>query len=218
MLAWHFLKTVGGKPVLRDGRPAPRVGRWLEESGDLAICARGLHASWRALDALDYRPAYENLVACLVEVDGVVAERDDKLVCRRRRIVRKVHCDDVLRRFACEAALSVAHLWSMPPVVREYLETRDESKRAAAYDAAYDAANAAAYAAANAAANAANAANAAANAANAAAANAAAANAANAAAANAAAANAAANAARHELNAMLEALLLGAMEQEGNGF
>ena len=37
---------------------------------------------------------------------------------------------------ACQQALSVAHLWNMPRIVREYLETQDESKRAAACAAA----------------------------------------------------------------------------------
>lgn len=34
--------------------------------------------------------------------------------------------DAINRRFAADCALRVAHLWNMPPVVREYLETLDE--------------------------------------------------------------------------------------------
>ena len=41
-----------------------------------------------------------------------------------------------MRAYACWEALSVSHLWDMPVIVREYLETQDESKRAAARDAA----------------------------------------------------------------------------------
>ena len=53
-----------------------------------------------------------------------------------------------MRAFACWCALTVAHLWDMPVIVREYLETQDESKRAAAWAAARDAAWEAARAAA----------------------------------------------------------------------
>lgn len=45
-----------------------------------------------------------------------------------------------MRAFACWCALTVAHLWDMPVIVREYLETQDESKRAAARAAAWAAA------------------------------------------------------------------------------
>jgi hypothetical protein len=59
--------------------------------------------------------------------------------------------ESVLREFARWCALSVAHLWDMPDVVRAYLETGDEKIRASASDAASDAAWAAAWAAARAA-------------------------------------------------------------------
>ena len=52
-----------------------------------------------------------------------------------------------MRAHACWCALTVAHLWDMPVIVREYLETQDESKRAAARAAAWDAAWDAAWAA-----------------------------------------------------------------------
>ena len=60
--------------------------------------------------------------------------------------------DVEIRAFACDCALRVAHLWDMPGIVREYLETRDESIRAAAGDATGAAAGDAAGAAAGAAA------------------------------------------------------------------
>jgi hypothetical protein len=57
-----------------------------------------------------------------------------------------------MRLFARRVALDVIHLWDAPPIVKEYLETGDESKRAAAWaaarDAAWDAARDAAWAAA----------------------------------------------------------------------
>jgi len=230
-LAWHFVATKDGKPVLRDGRPLPAVGEWLVEPPPIRICEKGLHASRNALDAINYRPAWSGLIACLVEVDDIAEETSDKMACSRRRIIGQVACDDILRLFAREAALSVLHLWrgKVPVVVKKYLETGEETIRANAYaaaNAAVHATGAAAYAAAYAA-YAANAANAAADAAYAAAADAAnaayaAANAAYAAAANAAAADAA-NAAyaaadaawqehRDKMNTMLESMLLNAMD------
>ena len=151
-LAWHFLRLVDGVSVLRDGKtPAPPVGEWLEVAPPLSICNHGLHASWRAIDALDFVD-WDNAAACLVEVDGIGEEHAEKLVCSRRRIVSWVPCDDLLRLFAREAALSVAQHWTMPAVVREYLETGNEAIRAAAGAAAGAAARAAAWAAAGAAA------------------------------------------------------------------
>ena len=105
--------------------------------------------------------------------------------------------DAVIRRLACDFALSVQPLWKMPPIVKEYLENPTDEKRTAA-----DAADADAYAAdaayaAYAAASHAAAAAAASHAAAAAAAYAAAAYAAAAAASYAAAAYAAAAAASH---------------------
>jgi hypothetical protein len=73
--------------------------------------------------------------------------------------VTTIDATHLLRRFAADQALSVAHLWDMPGIVRDYLTTLDEGKRAAAQyaalDAAQDAANWAAWAAAVAAAEAA---------------------------------------------------------------
>jgi hypothetical protein len=57
-------------------------------------------------------------------------------------VVLRAKCIDsaVLDEFARWCALSVAHLWDMPDVVRRFLETGDESIRAAARVAARDAA------------------------------------------------------------------------------
>jgi len=63
--------------------------------------------------------------------------------------------DARIRKLACDFALEVAHLWSMPDVVRQYLETQNASLRTAAQDAAQAATQAAAETAARAAAQAA---------------------------------------------------------------
>ena len=131
MLAWHFVGD-----TLRDGRPIPPDGEWLAHTGNLIMCKSGLHATRHPFDALKYAPG---AMLCLVEVDGEIIEDADKLVCRRRRIIARRDATSMLREFARVQALSVAHLWQMPDIVRQYLETDDESLRDAAGAAAWDA-------------------------------------------------------------------------------
>ena len=134
--AYHFVGA-----TLRDGRPVPPDGEWLVHEGSIEMCVSGLHASRRPWHALEYAPGP---VLCEVLIDGIADEHDDKLVARRRQIVRRFDATDLLWRFARSEALTVAPLWAMPEIVRRYLETGDESIRAAAWDAAWAAARAAA--------------------------------------------------------------------------
>ena len=132
MKAYHFTK--GNK--LRDGRPLPAIGEWLEHTGPIVPCESGLHASEHPFDALQYSPGE---MLHLVEIDGeLVTHGDppDKVVGRRRKILASIDATDLLREFARWCALQVIHLWECPDVVRRYLETGDESIRAAARDAA----------------------------------------------------------------------------------
>lgn len=138
--AYHFV----GK-TLRDGRPVPPDGEWLEHDGPIVMCQSGLHASRHPFDALRYAPG---ATLCLVDCDGDVEEDTDKLVCRRRRIVARIDATDLLLAFAREQALGVVHLWDAPEVVVRYLQTGDETIRATADAAAWYAALAAADAAA----------------------------------------------------------------------
>jgi hypothetical protein len=90
----------------------------------------------------------------LVECEGIESEEmNDKLVCRRRKIVAFTPCDEILRAWARWCALQVIHLWKAPSVVREYLETGDPDLRAAAWDTSWDTASAASLAAARSAAS-----------------------------------------------------------------
>jgi hypothetical protein len=146
-LAWHFVSD-----KLRDGRDIPADGVKLKQDGKLVMCETGLHASRVLLDALSYAPG---CTVCRVKVSGNVIEDDDKLVASERTIVWRLEVKQLLLAFARQQALKVAHLWEMPKVVRQYLETGDESLRSAASAAASAASANATYAAANAAANAA---------------------------------------------------------------
>ena len=125
LLGYHFVGD-----TLRDGRPVPKNGRWLKHVGPVVPCESGLHMSVEPFDALQLAPGN---TLCRVELRGDLQEHDgNKWVGRERKIIARIDATTLLRRFACDCALSVAHLWDMPAVVREYLETMDESKRAAA--------------------------------------------------------------------------------------
>src|SRR5574343_52274 len=126
---YHFVSD-----KLRDGRPVPPDGEWLVHDGELFMCKSGLHASRHPFDALAYAPGP---VLCLVDCYEIEAEENDKLVCRRRRIVARFDATTMLRAFARQCALDVIHLWNAPQVVRDYLTTGDESLRDAAGNAAY---------------------------------------------------------------------------------
>jgi hypothetical protein len=146
-LAWHFLADRDGRPVLRGGTPLDADA--LQYSGPLVLCESGLHASIRAIDALQYAPGPW---VSLVECGGETIHGDNKLVCRERRVLWVYDATEELRLFARLCALDVIDKWDAPPVVRDYLETGDEDLRAAASAAASAAAWAAASAAASAAA------------------------------------------------------------------
>lgn len=144
---WHFVGA-----TLRDGRPIPPDGVWLEHDGALELCESGYHGALRALDALNHAPGS---TICWCEFGGEIVRGHDKLVAARRRILWRVDGKAVLRALARWYALQLAHLWDMPDVVRQFLETGNETlraeaedaARAAAWDAAWDAAWAAAGAA-----------------------------------------------------------------------
>ena len=139
-IAWHFTSD-----TLRDGSPIPAVGETLIYKGRIELCASGYHWSLKPHQALRYAP--DNRLH-MVRYGGEVLMGDDKGVSSERTILATIDAEHLMRRFAADQALSVAHLWDMPDVVREYLTTLDESKRTAARDAAARAARAAAYAAA----------------------------------------------------------------------
>lgn len=96
VMAWHFCD--GWK--LRDGQPLV-VGKTYEYKGEVVMCQSGLHASRKAMDALNYAPGN---VACLVRCENIVDEQTDKLVCRKRTVIAAVDAEKVLREFACHAA------------------------------------------------------------------------------------------------------------------
>ena len=139
--AWHFTG-----PTLRGGRPIPSVGEWLVHEGSVTMCKSGLHASRRLLDAAKYAPG---LTLHRVVCADLVEEQEDKLLCRRRRIVATLppaRVEVILQWWARVCAYTVIDRWAAPEIVRQWLLTGDPSIRSAAHAAA-SAASAAAYAA-----------------------------------------------------------------------
>jgi len=135
--AWHFVGA-----ALRDGAPIPADGVTLRHDGPLTLCASGFHASVRLIDALYYAPG---ATLCRVTMGGEIIHESDKVVATERTILWRIDATELLRLFARQCALDVAHLWRPPGMsasVRKYLETGDEKLRAAG-----DAARAAAMAA-----------------------------------------------------------------------
>lgn len=127
ILAWHF---VGDK--LRNGAPVPHDGALLKYNDSLSVCASGLHASKRIIDALVYAPGD---MICRVHCGGEIVHSNDKFVCRERTILWRIDGHLLLRRFASNQALSVKHLWNMPEVVEKYLLTLAPELRSDAWSA-----------------------------------------------------------------------------------
>src|ERR1700680_4522039 len=132
--AFHFVDK-----TLRDGRPIPADGEWLIHNGPISICETGLHASWHVADALLFAPGPW---LCLVEVDHIIGQQNDKLVCRRRKIIARFDATELLRADARASALSCLKYWNgVPPqAVTDWLTTGDEKYRSAAWSAAESAA------------------------------------------------------------------------------
>ena len=134
VLAYHF--TDGYH--LRDGAPL-EVGREYVFDGEPVMCECGYHASRHVFDAMMNAPGS---ILSRVECKEITDECDDKLVCRRRRVIATIDATKILQKFARMCALDVIHLWDAPDVVVRYLKTGDESLRDAARIPAWDASSA----------------------------------------------------------------------------
>ena len=155
VLGWHFLAD-NGMTTAHPQRPAVRVevGQTLHEERPLALCQVGLHASRRALDALQYA---SGATVCRVRLTGDVLEGEDKLCASQRTVLALADATALLHEFACwcaEEALEReravgrepdACCWAVIEAKRQWLRGEITDKELAA---AWDAARAAAWAAA----------------------------------------------------------------------
>ena len=107
--------------TLHDHNPWPlpqgdEPGAWVEVEGDIVSCKNELHVM-REQD-LAYWPG---LILYEVEIDGESIEADDKVVCRRARLIRKVETWDhrTLVTWACDCAER-----TLPIFEKEYPEDK----------------------------------------------------------------------------------------------
>ena len=136
MKAWWF--SAGYTLPHGDGRPVC-LGITHKMEGPIIPCKRGFHGSIYIMDALKYAPGP---ILWRVELGGkIVPHEKDKLAASERTyLAGGINTTETLREFACLCALDVIHLWDAPEIVIQYLKTRDESLRGAAWDATWDAA------------------------------------------------------------------------------
>ena len=137
---WHFLAN-DCRFSYGDGNKAV-AGYEYSVKGPIRLGEWGLHASNRAIDALQYAPGHMIGRAVL---SGEIIRGGNKLVATHREYLWIADAEETLRSFARWSALQTIHLWDAPDVVRRYLESGDESLRAAAWAAARDAARDAAW-------------------------------------------------------------------------
>lgn len=158
---WHFLpedgRLWGNGNLSESERAKVEAGVTYRIEGEPVLCARGLHAAKRAIDALAYAPDTEGLVVCRVRLGGTIVEGDNKACASERTVLWMADATRALHEFAlwcAEGALKEANVtdersWEMLEVKRRWLDgqaTDDElaaaehAARAAAGDAAWNAA------------------------------------------------------------------------------
>lgn len=132
----YWFEPAYGKLGYGDGRiPKPGVTHTVDCKPVLYVS--GLNGSRHVFDALQY--AGSN-ICWRVEITGNVQVGDVEIYGERRTYLQRVDLTDVLRVFACQCALDVAHLWDAPDHVVSYLEdplNATEKQRAAAWSAAF---------------------------------------------------------------------------------
>jgi len=101
VLGWHFL---GADMRLGhgDGRRV-KIGEWLSVEGEPRICEHGLHASKRAIDALEFL-RWESAIICRVEIGGAIVRDGATMVAQKRRVLWAAHADNALLDFALDCA------------------------------------------------------------------------------------------------------------------
>ncbi len=160
-LYWHFLPDGGFlNHDMSDVKAVPGITVWIDD--DLDICARGLHACLKPLDALSYAPG---VLVSQVTLGGTIIEEDDKHAATERTILWMADATRTLHEFAIWCAeqalalidkpdprsleaLKVKRLWLDGKATDEERDAAGAAAWAAARDAARDAAGAAAGAAA----------------------------------------------------------------------
>ena len=155
---WFAKASSNGRVRLpHQDRRLVRVGESLSVKPPIVLCAYGLHASRRVLDALTYAPGP---MLAVVELSGSIIEGNDKLVATTRTVLWMQDVSTVLHHAACDFAERALHReeqagrtvdprsWAAIETTRRWLAgTATDDEREIARSAARDAAWAAAWAA-----------------------------------------------------------------------
>ena len=165
ILGWHFvaadrlLDAHYQEEIDEETRRVAPGYVYTEVGGEIKCCARGLHASRLAIDALEYAPGP---IVCRVALWGAVDELSDKLAARHREVLWMADATRALRLYACWCVRETPigdgrKVWDLltDPRSRAAVETAERYARGKATSAERDAAWAAAWDAAWAAARAA---------------------------------------------------------------
>jgi hypothetical protein len=152
VLAWHFLRN--DRRLNYPPHTLVEVGQKLTVKPPLKLCTWGLHASKRAIDALQYAPGS---IACRVELSGEILEGDDKVCATERTVLKMIDATNILHEFACWCAEQALlkereagrepdpRSWAAIEAKRKWLRGEiTDSELAAAWAAARDAAKEAA--------------------------------------------------------------------------
>ena len=160
-LGWHFLPA--DRRLRWGSREVVEAGRTYRAEGPLVMCRNGMHASKRALDALQYAPGP---VVSRVELLGERLDASDKSCARERSVLWIADAATVLHEFACAVATDAlcyaeargnavdSRSWAAIETKGRWLRgAATDAELNAAWDVAGDAARGAARAAARAAQN-----------------------------------------------------------------
>jgi len=147
--AWYFAAN-DNKLRYGDNREIV-LGDTHEVKGEPVLCANGLHASERVIDALLHAPVS---ILYQVELSGKLDIGKDKLCATKRTYIQRIDATELLQEFARSQAL--INIEKIKPytseseydVIVEYLETGDKQLLTAARSAARSAAESAAESAA----------------------------------------------------------------------
>ena len=94
-------KLIGYKFIQKDmksknGNITWKVGEWRKEE-EIKICKKGLHASDKPLDSLNYVYGDRWFI---VEARGKIIKEGDKFVASEMRLIKEIPVDKVVKRFA----------------------------------------------------------------------------------------------------------------------
>ena len=169
VLWWHFLAE--DRRLQFGSLEVVEAGKTYTAEGPLVMCKNGVHASRRAIDALQYAPGP---IVCRVRLSGEIQHDTDKSVARHRTVLWMADATAILHEFAlvcgeqalgmmaamgeepdpsCWAALDMKRRWLAGQATDEELAAAWDAAwagaRAGAWDAAWDAARDAAWAGAS---------------------------------------------------------------------